>query len=419
MKPVLLILAFLLAAFAAFAQYEDPNIPKPASGYGADGPHPVGKITFENPYFLGKDIEIYYPEDLSGPVPTIFYNHGYGGNFSSHVIGLLQFVAKKGYAIVFVPYQTTGITMEFRYENLISGFRNAARAYPNIIDTTQVGFMGHSFGGGACFANAYECFTENNWGQNGRFIYATAQWYSYYISQNQLLTFPQDTKLITEVFQDDVLNDHRLAADIFNNINIPDDEKDYITVYPDTLNGYVYDAGHSVPTTYQAFDALDYYAFYRLLDALCDYTFHGNPAGKLVALGNGSAEQTTMPGGLKPLTQTDHPLAVLPESMYMFPCSAIENLRKNYCAAATSGDNEPMATDNKMNVFPNPVTSMLTVILPENRIGDRINLYNSTGQLCYSAPVMDQQTVQIEVAGLPPGFYWVAFGGQVVKVVVG
>ena len=143
--------------------------------------------------------------------------------------------------------------------------------------------------------------TENNWGDSGRFIYAMAQWYSLNISQTQLQSFPSNTKLLTEIFNDDGTNDHRMAIDIFNNINISPSEKDFILLKSDTIAGYVYLADHTVPQTSPAFNAFDYYAIYRLLDALCDYTFNGNLAGKNVALGNGSAAQITMPTGLKTL----------------------------------------------------------------------------------------------------------------------
>lgn len=209
MKLVYTILALLGIAINSFGQYSDPNFPKPTSGYGSDGSHTIGIISFANPYYPAKNIEIYYPSDITAKVPTIFYSHAFGGNVSSNISGMLNFVAKKGYAIVYVPYQTTGITIYDRYDNLLNGFRKAARDYPAIVDTTKVGFLGHSFGGGASFGNAYKCFTQNNWGQNGRFIYALAQWYSYNISQTELQSFPANTKLLTEIFNDDVTNDHR------------------------------------------------------------------------------------------------------------------------------------------------------------------------------------------------------------------
>jgi hypothetical protein len=327
MRTLLLTLAFCLTTSVVFSQYSDPNISKPATGYGSDGVHPVGVVSFQNPNFQGKKIEIYYPKDVKTKVPTLFFCHGYGGNNPKHIRGLLRFVASKGYAMVFVPYQTVKVTIDDRYNNLLEGFRKAARDYPFIIDTTRVGFMGHSFGGGALFGVANKCFKENNWGSNGRFLFSMAPWYSFNISQDDLKSFPKDTKLISEVFDDDDTNDHRMAIDIFKSINIPDSEKDFILLKSSVVNGHNYEADHRVPSTSKAQNALDYYAIYRLLDALFDYTFTGNPAAKDVALGNGSKNQVEMPGGLTNLVVTDNPAATHPESNYKFRWSRFQNPR--------------------------------------------------------------------------------------------
>lgn len=315
-----------------------------------------------------------------------------------HVIGLFTFMAKKGYAIVFVPYQTNGVSVENRYENLLAGFRKAARDYPDIIDTTRVGFMGHSFGGGASFATAYRCFTDNGWGQNGRFIHSSAPWYSYNISQAEMQSFPADTKLIVEVYDDDTVNDHRMAADVFTAINIPVAEKDFIKVKTDTLNGYVYSTGHDLPTTYAGFDAMDYYAYFRLVDALCDYTFTGSLAGKDVALGNGSAAQVTMPTGLQNLEQTDAPVVTYEESRYGFPCSAVANPRNIYCGNFTGLD----VADAKENisVYPNPFSDG---ILVANTQGDEeFLLLNTMGQAVYKGNAIGLQNL----LHLPQGVYF-------------
>lgn len=345
---------FLILPFLTTAQYSDPNVGKPSSGYGSDGPYTVASESFNNVNFPGENIVIYHPQQITTPVPTIFYSHGYGGNNPLYIKGLTDFVAKKGYALVFVPYQTTGVSVPLRYENLLQGFRKAARDYPNIIDTTRAAFMGHSFGGGASFGNSFKCFTENNWGSNGRFIYVSAQWYSYNISQNDLQNFPSDVKLVTEIYESDSTNDHRLAADIFRNISISDAEKDFLVLQRDTVGGYIYPADHNTPNTLIALNAHDYYGIYRILDALADYVWNGNVSAKDVCLGNGSAAQTTMPAGLKPILQRDAPYITRSMDSYQFPCDSTINLRIGYC--------EPLgglgeSTSNFLKVSPNPFQS--------------------------------------------------------------
>ena len=100
----------ILAAFnslSTFGQTYTGPVPKPISGYGTDGSYTVATQSFANPNFSGHDIVIYYPAGITSPFPTIFYSHAFGGNNPDNISGFLKFVAKKGYAVVFVPYQTT------------------------------------------------------------------------------------------------------------------------------------------------------------------------------------------------------------------------------------------------------------------------------------------------------------------------
>jgi len=310
-------------------------ISRPQTGYGSDGIYSVAKISFPSPLYTGKNVEIFYPKGITAPRPVIFYSHPFGGEESAYNIGLYEFIAKKGYVVVFAPYPTTGVTIDERYSTLWESFKKAVTDYPDIIDTSKAGFMGHSFGGGASFALAHKGFIDEGWGQNGRFIFVMAQWYSHQITSEELQNFPSNTKLITQVYDDDVTNDHRLAIDIFNNINIPSSEKDFILIKKSVLPTYTYTAEHTLPNTQTAYDAYDYYGIYRLLDALIDYSFNGSSAGKNTALGNGSAEQITMPSyngqALSPLEVTDNPTPAYPQSKYQFQCSSINNPRIGNC----------------------------------------------------------------------------------------
>jgi hypothetical protein len=387
----------VLSSQRIFGQVYSGPIPKPTTGYGSDGTYTVATQSFTNPNFLGQDIVIYYPSGITSPVPTIFYSHAFGGNNPNNISGFLNYVAKKGYAVVFVPYQTIGVTISDRYNNLLNGFTKAANDYPSIIDTTKVGFVGHSFGGGASFANAYHCFTALNWGQLGRFIFSMGQWYTYNISQTELQSFPSDVKLLTIVYEEDVTNDHRMANDIFNTINIAQSEKDYLRVKSDTIGGYIYTADHVVPNN-NAFDALDYYAYYRLFDAMCDYAFNGSLAGKDVALGNGNANQISMPSGMQNLIHSEAPTFANSQNTYQFPCSSTENPRQIYCDAILN-INETSANANFL-MYPNPTKSEF--FIESDIIITQIEIFNQHGQLVKTA-----FTKIVSIAELQSGLYFV------------
>jgi hypothetical protein len=160
-------------------------------------------------------------------------------------------------------------------------------------------------------------------------------WNSPLTTEQQLESFPANTKMVTEVYDEDIVNDHRLAIDIYKHINIPKSEKDFIYIKSSTINGYDYVTEHAMPSSRKAYDALDYYGVYRLLDAMMDYSFNGNSDAKNVALGNGSAAQITMPSyngqAMLPLEISDDPAPRYPQSKYQFPCSSTTNPRANYC----------------------------------------------------------------------------------------
>ncbi|MEO6285798.1 MAG: hypothetical protein ABIN80_28480 [Dyadobacter sp.] len=310
-------------------------ISRPTSGYGADGINQVEEVNFPNPLYDGTEVSIFYPSKITSGKPTVFFSHPYGGENKNFNKGLFEFIAKKGFVVVFVPYPTLSVSIEDRYNTLWAGFTKAAKDYPNLIDTTRVGFMGHSFGGGASIGLAYKAFTENGWGKSGRFLFTMAPWYSFQITPEQLANFPTNTQMITQVYDQDVVNDSRMAIDIFKSISIEANEKDFVYIRSSTVDGYTYLTDHVLPNTRSAYDALDYYGIYRLLDALMDYSFNHNAAARDVALGNGSVAQITMPSyngkAMAPLEVTDAPSPQYQQGKYEFRCDSIINPRIDRC----------------------------------------------------------------------------------------
>ena len=142
-----------------------------------------------------------------------------------------------------------------------------------------------------------------------------------------------------------------------------------------------------------------------LIDALCDYTFNGNIAGKEVALGNGNAAQITMPAGMKNLIQTDAPVVAYPESKYTFECSAIANPRKIYCGAVTSAT-DVVPASNSLVAYPNPFTTQVQISnLPETAT---CTLFNKLGQTIYSGNSISTQ----DFSYLPTDIYLLSIGNK-------
>jgi len=287
-------------------------------GFGASGPYRSKLDTFPSPLWQDRDVYIFSPAKVSAPRPAILFCHGYSMSLPYVYMPLIHFINSKGIHIIFSPYRifAGNTTLDQKYEVLLEGFKAAVRNNTSIIDTTRLGFVGHSFGGGACPAIAWHCINHLGWAKQAACMYLMAPWYFFDIAQHELAAFPSHVNCIMQVFNDDNSIDARIASDLFRNIGIPDARKDFIVVYSDKKSNYLLEADHSTPKgpwdPRGEEDGLDYYGIFRLLDALMAYTFYNDTAAYWVALGNNSPKQRymgTWPDGspVKELLSTDRP----------------------------------------------------------------------------------------------------------------
>ena len=72
--------------------------------------------------------------------------------------------------MVFSPYQTVGASVGERYSVLWKGFELSVQKFGDQMDMTRAGFVGHSFGGGATPAMAYnKGLAKKGWGKKAAF----------------------------------------------------------------------------------------------------------------------------------------------------------------------------------------------------------------------------------------------------------
>jgi hypothetical protein len=346
----------------AFPQYQGP-VPTIDEGFGAEGPYKVAINILPSPLWPEMNVSVYHPVNTDSPVPVIFFAHGFNANYAFVYHSFLQHLASRGYVVVFSPYPGMSVslltpeTVLERYEVMWQGFKKPIQEFPDMIDSTRIGIIGHSFGGGAVPSMTKRAITAG-WGNNGCFMMPLAPWYFYDISETDLRNFAPQAKLLMQVYEEDIINDHRLAIDIFNHISIPDSEKDFTEVFSDQIDGYYYHADHGLPETLALYNALDSYAVFRLADALADYALKGDQEAKTEALGNGSQEQINM-GLLKPLLVSDNPFPGVPSSNYVYRCDNPLNPRAAFCDGL--GVDETNTFDKSMIIFPNPCSDFLFV----------------------------------------------------------
>ncbi len=412
------------------------------SGYGAWGPYDV--IHEQEIVVSGKGkINFYRPDMSPTPLPALFFINGWGREAYTYEY-LFHFLASQGYTVTSIYNENPG-NIASSYQNALDMILQAARSeFPAWIDTTRTGLMGHSYGGGATIWLGKHLFAPpHDWGTNGRFIFMTAPWYSLLVTENDLQNYPSGVKLVIEISNDDLHasgngnynTDERAVRAVFELINIPDSEKDFIRVYSDPQHTYNYDgnndgtdetyyykADHYISYAnvfndigeFQPYDALDVYALNRIIHALAEYTFHRDISAKNVALGNNAPQQTDM-GFLPDLLVTDYPVITRPESVFEYKCSDTwqdfetgQNtwFLQNACADSDQDGiidllevNAVTRYKHVMNIFPNPAHEFLYFSDPSPK---HIRIYDVSGK-----KLLEQTRVKevLNVSSLPEGFY--------------
>jgi len=168
----------------------------------------------------------------------------------------------------------------------LPGFLIAVQQNAAIMDTTRIGFAGHSYGAGATPEMARRGAAQG-WGANGLFLFMMAALYNWGTNLEQI---PASTKMIVQVYWDDATNEHLISQnDIWNKLPHITERKWQVIRSSKTF--CLLGAGHGVPVTNglgqtdAALDAYDAWGVWRRIHALSDYTFSGNQTAKNIAFG--------------------------------------------------------------------------------------------------------------------------------------
>jgi dienelactone hydrolase len=297
----------------------DQQIPAITSGYGVDGSYTPDIQAIKNPGFSRKPVQVFFPVGANGKRPVIFFSHGFGpGKWDSYA-DLIKHMVSRGYIVVFSSYAEAFTSNGGRYSSLWQGFQAAADEFSDRMDLTHVGFVGHSFGGGATPAMAYQGIVQHGWGKQGAFMMELAPWYSYQISNAQLQQFPASVLQLIEVYDQDDTNDHRMAIDIYDNSQMR--SRYFFMVHSTTVDGCEVTADHSTPGRNVSLRQRQY-AVFKPFDALADAAFNGS-ASALSALSSMALDTS----GYQPLTLETHPAPAEAESYYKYPWNSDDNPR--------------------------------------------------------------------------------------------
>jgi len=300
------------------------------SGHGATGPYAVAVDTIRTSHARREPTLIYRPEGVGTRLPLVFFLHGLRTNKRGVYDHICQHLAGRGLCVAFPHYRLRSFPGPRRtYRKLFSRMAEIVEVLGERIDTTRMGFVGHSFGGAAIPAFSLRAISQLGWGRESAFLFIMAPHFVFGITEDELRHFPSHVKMIVEVYEDDDCNDHRMAKHLFETIAIGKDEKVFVTVLSDTSEplGYAQVADHAVPygpgDALGEIDGLDYYAIYRPLDAVAEYALNGDAQARAVALGESDTGPRFMGywrdgRRVKEALVSDHPEMLKPMSQYFF-----------------------------------------------------------------------------------------------------
>ncbi len=278
--------------------------------YGSAGGHP---IDYHDEVAAGMT-RAYFPTDIPDgeKVPVVFFASGYGSNDANDYESLLKFIASHGYYVIYAKHAWDSV-----FANMDKILDNANGILPKI-DTTRIGVIGHSLGGGYSF-NILKYFSDKGYGANGRFIMVLEGYFAYNLNKAEMQNLPANTNVIMQQYGpggNNAVNDSdpRITLTEYYLLDsIAANQKDWQIVE---------NADHNYPKGNKPYDQMQ--GILKPLDALMEYTFKTTPAPAAhdVALEQGSDDPYNHGNGIQ---------VVNPIADYGYKCDSDPNVAIDYC----------------------------------------------------------------------------------------
>ncbi len=250
------------------------------------------------------------------PIPVVFFAPGFKGTDYNKYITLLNFIASHGYAVIFAK-DFSGMNSD----GMITSFKQmvASPSISSLIDTTRIGVIGHSSGGGHTFKILSNFKETKGWGENGRFILALEPWFALGMHETNMKALPANTNVVFQQYGEGGNNtrnntDPRIPLTLYYLLeSISDNQKDY-QIFVNADHGYP--SGNN--------DYSDKQGILKTLDALMEVTFKGSP-------GKGSQQLALELGNDDPYNDGHGIQVVNLISNYKYKCNG-SNTYINHCA---------------------------------------------------------------------------------------
>ena len=303
-----------------------------SSDYGSDGGHPVDY----HDEVATAMTRVYFPTDIPDgeKVPVVFFASGYGSTDATDYESLLKFIASHGYYVIYAKQDVHAWNSVFA--NMDKMLDNANGILPKL-DTTRIGVIGHSLGGGYAF-NILKHFSDMGYGENGRFIMVLEGYFAYNLTKEEMQNLPANTNIIMQQYGpggNNAVNDtdpRITLTEYYLLDSIAKNKKDWQIIE---------NADHNYPKGNKAYTQMQ--GILKPLDALMAYTFENKADAHDIALEQGSDDPYKHGNGIQIVNPTDS---------YHYKCDRDINVAIDYCDMAQWYSNKQLILHQKGHWLP-------------------------------------------------------------------
>lgn len=256
------------------SRYRLPQQPDP---YKTSGKPNYTCDSIRHPGWEKHCVYLFYPSGAKKSPPVVFFCHGISAYDPQNYQAFIEHIVGRGFAVIYSPFPTVDAMFFPRktYHIMWSGFAYGVKTWKKRLDLENIGIVGHSYGAGASpYITLKASFRQ--WGKKSLFMYSTAPWYIHGVSSRRLKHFPENAKVIVEVFEDDRVNDHRIAKDLYNAIGLPVDRKMFL-ILNSSRRSKTLVADHDVPRGSSAkpldINELDRFGIYAVFDLVSSFSY--------------------------------------------------------------------------------------------------------------------------------------------------
>ena len=286
---------------------------QPATGPGGyDYPH--ASVSVHGPYQPPKhvgdhwyDYYIYEPaEPKPAQAPVVLFVPGYGAWLPQQYWGLITHMARKGYTVVWARADQSLFAVWQFADDAGAAWADAlkrldqdpelVRPLRDEVSRPLTGMMGHSIGGWITpiMASRAGAGKTDYPAPKGIFLSAPGQGLAW---PEDLSKMRPETKLVMTIGDRDFISCTGAVSQVWAGTpQIPDANKDFLLIHSEKRGIFDLSSGHEHTTGFIPFggwvDSVDYYAVFKLAEAVMDCGIYGKNCS--YAVGNGAPEQLSM-----------------------------------------------------------------------------------------------------------------------------